>query len=165
MIVTIAIIVLFGIILMMVETFLPGAIAGTLGLLCILAGIGLALFSDELSHWTMWSRTLLAFGIIGFASIVLLIWMRWFAVKLFHRAFTLETCVASPKETDEVADKREGIAITELRPLGRAEIDGRRWDVRCQTGFAPVGSHLQVIGSESGNLLVRILYKPTHPTP
>ena len=160
MIVTIAIIVLFGIILMMVETFLPGAIAGTLGFLCILAGIGLALFSDELSHWTMGSRALLAIGIIGFASMVLLIWLRWFAVKLFHRAFTLETCIATPVVSVEVADKQEGIAVTELRPLGRAEINGRRWDVRCQTGFAPVGAHLQVIGSEPGNLLVRILSKP-----
>lgn len=164
MIVTIAIIVLFGIILMMVETFLPGAIAGTLGLLCILAGIGLALFSEELSHWSLLSRTLLAMGIIGFSSLALLIWMRWFAVKLFHRAFTLETCVATPVESAEVADKQEGIAVTELRPLGRAEINGRRWDVRCQTGFAPVGTRLQVIGSEPGNLLVRILSKPTQPT-
>ena len=164
MIVTIAIIVLFGIILMMVETFLPGAIAGTLGLLCILAGVGLALFSEELSHWSLLSRTLLAMGIIGFSSLALLIWMRWFAVKLFHRAFTLEACVATPVESAEVADKQEGIAVTELRPLGRAEINGQRWDVRCQTGFAPVGTRLQVIGSEPGNLLVRILSKPTQPT-
>ena len=157
MIVTIAIIVIFGIVLMMVETFLPGAIAGTLGLLCILAGVVLAITADELAHWPVWGRTLFACGIIGFSSVVLLIWMRYFAVKLFHRAFTLEASSASPAPDVTVAPGDEGIAITELRPLGRAEFSGKRLDVRCQTGFAPQGSHLKVIGSEPGNLLVRII--------
>ena len=155
MIVTIAIIVIFGIVLMMLETFLPGAIAGTLGVLCILAGVVLALTADELAHWPVWGRTLLACGIIGFSAVVLLIWMRYFAVKLFHRVFTLEASSASPEPNVTVAAGEEGVAITELRPLGRAEFCGRRRDVRCQTGFAPTGSRIKVIGSEPGNLLVR----------
>ena len=155
MIVTIAIIVIFGIVLMMLETFLPGAIAGTLGVLCILAGVVLALTADELAHWPVWGRTLLACGIIGFSAVVLLIWMRYFAVKLFHRVFTLEASSASPEPNVTVAAGEEGVAITELRPLGRAEFCGRRLDVRCQTGFAPTGSRIKVIGSEPGNLLVR----------
>ena len=157
MIVTIAIIVIFGIVLMMVETLLPGAIAGTLGLLCILAGVVLAITADELAHWPVWGRTLFACGIIGFSSVVLLIWMRYFAVKLFHRAFTLEASSAPPEPGVTVVPGEEGIAITELRPLGRAEFCGRRLDVRCQTGFAPQGSRIKVIGSEPGNLLVRII--------
>ena len=157
MIVTIAIIVIFGIVLMMVETFLPGAIAGTLGVLCILAGVVLALTADELAHWPVWGRTLLACGIIGFSSVVLLVWMRYFAVKLFHRVFTLEASSATPEPDVAVAAGEEGLAITELRPLGRAEFCGRRLDVRCQTGFAPEGSRIKVIGSEPGNLLVRII--------
>jgi membrane-bound ClpP family serine protease len=157
MIVTIAIIVVFGIVLMMVETFLPGAIAGILGLLCILAGVVLALVSDELAHWSTWSRALLAVGIIVISFVSLLIWMRCFAVKLFHRAFTLEAKIESPRADPDHPLGQEGVAITELRPLGRAEFAGRRMDVRCQTGFAPSGSRLQIIGSEPGNLLVRIL--------
>lgn len=164
MIITIAIIVLFGIVLMMVETFLPGAIAGSLGLLCILAGVVLALFSEELSHWPTWGRAMLAIGIIGFASAVLLIWMRWFAVKLFHRAFTLETSLSSSFSEPSGSIGTEGVAITELRPLGRAEFDGKRRDVRCQSGFAPAGAKLQVIGTEPGNLLVRKLEQPSNAT-
>jgi membrane-bound serine protease (ClpP class) len=157
MIVTIAIIVVFGILLMVAETFLPGGIAGTLGLLCVLAGIVLALTAEELAHWPLWGRTLLAISIIVFSSITLLIWMRSFAVKFFHSAFTLEACSALPKTDDVVPDGTEGVAVTELRPMGRADFGSRRLAVRCQTGFAPQGSHLKVIGSEPGNLLVRII--------
>jgi membrane-bound ClpP family serine protease len=156
MIVTIAIIVVFGILLMVAETFLPGGIAGILGLLCILAGIVLAFTAEELAHWPLWGRTLLAFSIIAFSSITLLIWMRCFAVKLFHRAFTLEASSASPKTDGVLPDGTEGFAVTELRPMGRADFGSRRLAVRCQTGFAPQGSPVKVIGSEPGNLLVII---------
>ena len=164
MIVTIAIIVLFGILLMMAETFLPGAIAGTLGLICIIAGVVLALVSDELAHWSMRSRILLSAGIIVFSFTVVLIWMRWFAVKLFHRAFTLEAEIPSPRDEADHVPQQEGIAITDLRPSGRADFGGRRLDVRCQSGFAVSGSRVQIIGSEPGNLLVRILSNPNNPT-
>lgn len=156
MIVSIAIIVVFGIMLMVAETFMPGGIAGTLGLLCILAGIALSLTAEELAHWPLWGRTLFAISIIAFSSITLLIWMRCFAVKLFHRAFTLEASSASPNADDVLADGTEGVAVTELRPMGRAEFGRRRLAVRCQTGFAPQGSPVKVIGSEPGNLLVII---------
>jgi membrane protein implicated in regulation of membrane protease activity len=49
------------------------------------------------------------------------------------------------------------VALTELRPLGRAEIDGQRYEVRCQNGLAPAGTRVEVIAAEPGNLLVRIV--------
>jgi membrane-bound serine protease (ClpP class) len=157
MIVTIAIIVLFGILLMMAETFIPGAIAGVLGFLCILTGAVLALVSDELAHWSSWSRVMLSIGVILFSFTAMFIWMRWFAVRFFRRAFTLEAKIESPPTDPHRSLGQEGVAITELRPLGRAEIVGRRFDVRCETGFAPSGSRLKFVGIEPGNLLVRIL--------
>lgn len=52
---------------------------------------------------------------------------------------------------------RRGGALTELRPLGRAEIGGRHYDVRCQSGIASAGSRVEVIAAEPGNLLVRFI--------
>ena len=62
MVLTIAIIVLFGLLLMMLETFVPGWIAGGLGVLCLITAVVLALTSPELGDWPAWGRTLLALG-------------------------------------------------------------------------------------------------------
>lgn len=157
MVLTIAIIVLFGLLLMMLETFVPGWIAGGLGVLCLVTAVVLALTSPELADWPAWGRTLLACGIVVASVLVLLAWMRFFAVKFWRRTFTLETEIHSTPNTEQPRLGAEGVALSELRPLGRAEISGKRCEVRCEDGFAPAGSRLRVTGSEPGNLLVRLL--------
>jgi membrane-bound ClpP family serine protease len=157
MVLTIAIIVLFGLLLMMLETFVPGWIAGGLGVLCLITAVVLALTSPELADWPTWSRTLLACGIVVASVLLLLAWMRFFAVKFWRRTFTLETEIHSTPNNEQPQLGAEGVALTELRPLGRAEISGKRCEVRCEDGFVPAGSRLRVTGSEPGNLLVRLL--------
>jgi len=154
---TIAIIVIFGVLLMMLETFVPGWIAGILGVLCILTGVVLVMTAEEFAGWEMWHRTLLACGIIFGSGALLLVWMRYFALKFWRRAFTLEASVPPADAPTGVLAGAEGVALTELRPLGRADFAGLRREVRCEDGFAPVGSRLRVTGTEPGNLLVRLL--------
>lgn len=157
MITSIVIITIFGLILMMLETFVPGAIAGIIGVICILVAVTLTLTSTELGWLPAWGRTLIACGIVVFSSIAMLIWMRFFAVKIFQRTFNLDATVPTPEIGQGISKGAEGIAITELRPLGRAEFDGQRRDVRCENGFVPAGSRVKVIAFEPGNLLVRTL--------
>lgn len=153
---SIAILTLFGIFLLILETFLPGWIAGILGTISILIAVCLVLFSEELNGWSTPSRGALALGILVFSGAVMLAWLRWFAVKFFQRAFTLSSTVGHPPSHD-VPPGTQGVALTELRPLGRAEIGGRRYDVRCQSGIASAGSRVEVIAAEPGNLLVRFI--------
>ena len=140
----------------MLETFLPGWVAGILGTISIFIAIWLALMSEELVGWSSNQRLLLVLGIIVLVVVALLAWLRWFAVKFFRRALTLTTSIETPVATG-AAPGSQGIALTELRPLGRAEIDGHRYEVRCQNGLAAAGTPIEVIASEPGNLLVRIL--------
>ena len=156
MLASIAILTLFGILLIMLETFLPGWVAGILGTIAIFTAIWLALMSEELIGWTSSQRMALALGIVVFAMAVLIVWLRWFAVKFFRRALTLTTSIETPPAAGAAPGTR-GVALTELRPLGRAEIDGQRYEVRCQNGLAPAGTRVEVIATEPGNLLVRIL--------
>lgn len=157
MLITIAIVVLFGILLMIVETFVPGGILGAFGLVCILTAVGLAIWADDFVAWPAWGRALLAFGILAVTATVMMIWLRCFSTRVFNRAFTLNATVPSPAHPINIAPGTEGTAITELRPLGRAEFAGQRCEVRCETGFAPAGSKVQVIATEPGNLVVRRL--------
>lgn len=156
MLVSIAILTLFGIFLLILETFLPGWIAGILGTISILIAVCLALFSDELNGWSSASRGMLATGILVLSGAIMLAWLRWFAAKFFQRAFTLSSSIGHAP-SNVVAPGTQGVALTELRPLGRAEIGGRHYDVRCQSGIASAGSRVEVIAAEPGNLLVRFI--------
>ena len=156
MLASIAILTLFGILLIMLETFLPGWVAGILGAIAIFTAIWLALMSEELGGWSSNQRVALALSIVVFAMAVLIVWLRWFAVKFFHRALTLTTSIETPPAVG-AAPGTQGVALTELRPLGRAEIDGQRYEVRCQNGLAAAGTRVEVIAAEPGNLLVRIV--------
>jgi membrane-bound serine protease (ClpP class) len=147
---------LFGILLLMLETFLPGMIAGIIGTLSLIAAVWLSLTADELGGWSSSQRAALAGGIIVFATVISLIWLRWFAVKFFRRGFTLDAAIESRADAPAGAvHGAQGIALTDLRPLGRAEIGGKRYEVRCQTGHVPSGARIEVIASEFGSLLVR----------
>jgi len=154
MLANIAILTLSGVFLIMLETFLPGWVAGIIGGLCILAAACLALLADDFDGWTSGQRWMLATGVLLTATALLFAWLRWFAVRFFRHRFTLLATVGRA-ENDEHLTGMQGVALTELRPLGRAEIAGKRYDVRCQTGLAAVGTRVEVVTIEPGNLLVR----------
>lgn len=155
MITTVTILVVLGILLMVMETFLPGLVAGILGALCVLTAVGVVMFSEDLAQWPDWSRGATAIGIIALAAFVQLVWLRWFAVRFWQRTFTLQASVPPAPLPRLPATGTEGLALTELRPLGRAEIAGERHEVRSEDGFMAAGSRLIVSGAEPGNLLVR----------
>jgi membrane-bound serine protease (ClpP class) len=149
---------LFGILLLMLETFLPGMIAGIIGTLSLLAALWLTITAEELNHWSSSQRTALAIGIVVGTTVIMLTWLKWFAVKFFRRGFMLEAAIQShPEQPSTASPGSQGIAVTELRPLGHAEIDGKRFEVRCQTGHAPAGAKVEVIAAEFGSLLVRAI--------
>ena len=157
MLLTIATLAFFGVLLMMLETFLPGWVAGIFGFVCLVTALALTLSSEELADWSSWRRTGLAAGIILFAVVSLLLWMRYFAVKFWNRTLTLKAQIESPDTSHRPALDIVGVAVTDLRPIGRAEIDGKRWEVRCEDGFAPAKTQIRVTGSEPGNLIVRVV--------
>lgn len=156
MLASIAILTLFGILLIMLETFLPGWVAGILGMIALFIAVWLALMSEDLSGWSAGQRAALAIGIVVFSTASLIAWLRWFAGKFFQRVLTLTTSIQTEPAAG-AALGAQGIALTELRPLGRAEIAGQRYDVRCQNGLAAAGTRIEVIATEPGNLLVRCL--------
>lgn len=153
MITTLIVLVLFGLLLIMLEAFVPGGILGTFGVLSILTAVAVSLFSDDV-EWTSGTRTSVALGIIVFSAAAIAVWLRFFAVRFFHRAFTLETSIATPESAARLIGQ-QGTATTDLRPLGKAALDdGSRHEVRLQNGHAPVGTRIKVIQTEPGNLVV-----------
>lgn len=49
----------------------------------------------------------------------------------------------------------EGEALTDLRPVGTARIEGQRLDVRSEIAFVPAGTKVRVTGVEGSTVRVR----------
>ncbi len=49
---------------------------------------------------------------------------------------------------------REALALTALAPTGLVQIDGRRYEARCDSGFADAGARLKVARVETFQLVV-----------
>lgn len=50
---------------------------------------------------------------------------------------------------------REGLAVTDLRPVGVIKIDDEKHDATCELGFTPAGTRVKVSGIEPSQLRVR----------
>lgn len=162
MIATVAILVCLGVLLMILETFVPGMVAGILGGVCVLSGVVIILMADDFDSWSSWTRSVTALGIIVGAVVMQFLWLRYFAVHFWKRTFTLQEAIQTPAPGHALPLGTEGVALTDLRPLGRAEFGGARREVRCEDGTAPAGSRLRITGTEPGNLVVRVI-SPSAP--
>ena len=151
---TLIVLVVFGLLLIMLEAFVPGGILGTIGVVCILSAVAVAVFGEE-EDWTSGTRTTVAIGILVFSCTTIALWLRFFAITLFHRTFTLEKTIPTPPQPGHSLVGAEGTASTELRPLGKALLDdGTRHEVRLLNGHAPAGTRIKVVQTEPGNLVV-----------
>lgn len=50
-----------------------------------------------------------------------------------------------------------GVAVSELRPMGECEFDGRRVEAISECGVVPAGSRVKVMGADRRRPLVRVI--------
>jgi membrane-bound serine protease (ClpP class) len=153
------IIVTIGLVLMGFELFvLPGfGIAGIAGIICITAGLLLSLQDFVIPDPNLpWEKEILISNMLSVLSAVLGSFL--FALFILRYVFPrLSKTVQGPYLATTLADARldlpaattlqagqTGTAITQLRPSGKADIDGERYDVVTQGDFVPKGSRIRV---------------------
>jgi membrane-bound serine protease (ClpP class) len=143
-----------GFALVIAEIFLPGMIAGLVGLALLLTAavvasmqygpIGLA--------WTLSSE--LVFGLLIF-----LLWMRYFPTSRFGLIFSLPE-TESQKSFSSLGPEwlgAEGTALTALRPSGTAKIRDRRIDVITEGMLVDAGQPVAIVKIEGSTIFVRPL--------
>jgi membrane-bound serine protease (ClpP class) len=142
-----------GLLLLFLEMFLPGLIAGILGgVLLILAVI----FSYRDLGTGAGNIALLISAVASGG-----LWWWWayhFQHTRFGRAMTLEASNAPGASMAGVVELtgQQGEAVTPLRPSGTVIVAGKRLDAITDGEFIPPGSRVQVVRSDGHGVIVRI---------
>ena len=145
---TVIFLIVAGAVMMMLELFLPGMIAGIGGAVCMVAAVIVA-FTKTDHGWLVFSCVL-----IGGAGAT----MAWFAFvpnSFLGRRFVVEESVGNANEPDLELINQTGEAQTDLRPAGVAVINGRRMDVVAEGGMVDKGNEVKVIAVDGIRVVVR----------
>jgi membrane-bound serine protease (ClpP class) len=151
--------VLAGLLMLAVELFVvPGfGVAGVVGLVAMVAGVLLALIgpfpgaADVVVAVAAIVSSLTMLGVVGWGLATRL----RSGHPLLGGILTREDYRAAPARPE--LQGADGVAVTDLRPAGSAEIAGERLDVVAEGGWVSAGSAVRVVHSEGWRLVVRAL--------
>jgi membrane-bound serine protease (ClpP class) len=140
-----------GILLLGLETILPGGVVGFIGCLAL---VGAAVVGFALPE--PWGMVNMA-GILVLAILTVAIWIRYFPRSVVGRMLTLQQDTKSYKSANALTELvgLEGVAQSTLRPAGIARINGKRVDVTAEGSWIEAGSPVKVVRVEGNHVTVR----------
>ncbi|MBA3603134.1 MAG: serine protease [Parachlamydiaceae bacterium] len=148
---------LFGMLLIFIEFFLPGAVMGTIGTLLVLASI--YLFASETDS----GLALVAY--IG-AVIIALIYLVKIAIWRMQKTSPQHTICSNASQDgyvassfDESAVGKKGVVLSDLKPGGYILVDGRKEQAISVSGYIAQNLEVEVIGGQEESLLVKLIEK------
>ena len=142
---------LTGLVLLLVEIlFIPGTtVVGILGFLVSLAGLAFAFmnFDYSLALWIAGGFLAMNFGAVwyGFSSGV------WKKLSLK----STQTGGAFDGRLDGLSVGMEGVAVSDIKPFGKAAIQGEWYEVKSETGFIEVGRAVVITKIEHNKITVK----------
>jgi membrane-bound serine protease (ClpP class) len=139
-----------GLILIGMEIFVPGGLLGVLGAAALIGAIvmGFRAFPGY--------GVPIAFGILLLVGVAMGLWIKFFPRTGLGKRMTVSRDLSTFKATETGISSlagREGVAVSQLRPAGFANIDGRRVDVVTRGEMIEAGSRIMVM-EVSGNRVV-----------
>ncbi|MFG0213075.1 nodulation protein NfeD [Brevibacillus porteri] len=141
-----------GILLMLLEIFLPGGIVGAIGFVSIVTGLVMAAYDTQ--------QGLASLGVAALiTAIVTFLLVKKYGVKGLFNKFVLgdtqrnEEGYVAPRDQRELEGK-SGIALTTLRPAGVVKVEGKRVDAVSVGGFIEAGTAITVVQVEGTRIVV-----------
>ena len=146
----VVILLVLGVVLLLLETILPGMVAGLVGIGCLLGGIvaGYSEFGVPTGHY------LFAGVIVGLVGGFAL-WAKYFPESRVASVFISKREVGTVGAEQPQLLNQTGSAFTDLRPSGTAVINGRRVDVVTEGPFIERGAPVKVVAIEGLRVVVR----------
>lgn len=148
--VTVVTLILAGAALLLLETILPGMIAGIVGVGCLVAGVVVA-------YTSFGSQTgnLVLLAVVVGMIILTLCWMKYFPESRFARVFISDRTIGDLGVEKPELLNQTGSALTNLRPAGTAIINDRRVDVVTEGAMIERGTPVKVVAVEGMRVVVR----------
>jgi len=142
--------IVVGAILMLLETLLPGMIAGIIGFGCLVAGVVVA-------YLNLGARAgnAVLFSVMVGMIVAILCWMKFFPQSRFARVFISQRTVGDIGTDRPELLNQAGTALTTLRPSGTAMINGKRVDVVTEGSLIESGTAVKVVAVEGLRVVVR----------
>lgn len=143
-----------GLIFLGFEVIVPGAIMGVAAGCFLLAGVVVA----WLEHGADGGLLALGTAVLAVGALLYFEFRILPRTRIGRRMF-LEKSVdgsSQPPVAERAADVvgREAVAVTALAPTGLVQVGGRRYEARCDSGFAAEGARLRVVRVETFQLVV-----------
>ncbi len=150
-----AILILFllGVLLLAGEIFVPGAVLGIFGALCMFAGCGLSFLQWGTSGGVL--ATTVALALLALTLYVELVWLpkTKFGRKLIVQT-TVDATSQPPLADKESVTGKSAEALTALVPSGFVLVEGRRYEAFSESGHVAKGTSLRVTGLDNFRLIV-----------
>ncbi len=163
---------LAGITLIALEIFVvPGfGVTGVTGIVFAISGLAIALIRNDVFDFTYvyFNDALRSFAIVMAAmatSIIGVVWLAKFVTSSENKRVAYPFVDNSTQEKSEGYDTvrpeiaemvgKEGITLTDLKPSGFVEIDGKRVDAESEGSFIEKGTQVRVLSMRNLSLLVR----------
>lgn len=139
-----------GALLLLLETVLPGMVAGIIGMLCLVAAVvvGYDRLGTPAGHWVLLG---VLFGLI----LGTIVWIKHFPTSRLARPFVSKSTVGDIGTDRPELLNQTGTAFTHLRPSGTALISGKRVDVVTEGTMIERGKSLKVVAIEGLRVVVR----------
>jgi membrane-bound serine protease (ClpP class) len=147
---TVVTLILVGAALLLLETILPGMIAGLVGFGCLVAGVALAYMNFDARTGNL-VLVLVVSGLVAGT----LCWMKFFPGSRIARVFISQKTVGEIGAGKPDLLDQTGTALTTLRPSGTAVIGGRRVDVVTEGSLIERGAAVKVVAVEGMRTVVR----------
>ena len=141
---------LVGAVLLLLETLLPGLIAGTVGFCCLVA----AVVKGYVDFGPQTGNTLLAIVVVGLV-IGTMAWIKYLPESRVARLFISKGQVGSIGTDRPMLLHQTGTALTSLRPSGMALINNERVDVVTEGEMIERGTPVKVVSIEGMRVVVR----------
>ena len=144
---------ILGVILLCAEVYVPGGILGAIGIVLLVASL--------IGVFARYGATVGGYYLAGVAAVVaagMYLMSRYVPHSRFARSMFLRTEQRGYHSTSEDLSPllgKEGVALTLLRPSGKALIDGRRIDVVTEGALVEKGAPVRVMEVEGARVVVR----------
>jgi membrane-bound serine protease (ClpP class) len=139
-----------GALLILLETVLPGLIAGIIGVGCVGAAVVMAYVRFDAA-----TGNLILAVAIGGLIVGAILYVTYFPNSKVAQVFVSKRAIGQIGNENPSLLHQTGQALTTLRPSGTAVINGQRVDVVSEGAFIEAGAPVKVIALEGLRVVVR----------